>query len=344
MNVTLRELASASGGELIGDPDQIVSGAASLLEARSGEVTFFADPRYKPLLRRTRATAVFVPADFAETIEPAQIRVANPEKAFEQIVLKLAPPLIRFAPGIHPTAVVATDAKLGARVSIQAYVVIEPGASVGDDSVIGAHSYIGHETAIGPRCLIYPHVTIRDRTVIGARVILHSGAVIGADGFGFEVVEGSQQKIAQTGFVQIDDEVEIGANTTVDRARFGRTWIKEGAKIDNLVMIAHNVVVGRHALIAAQAGIAGSSRVGDYVRMGGQSGVTGHVEVGDRIHIGAKAGVSKNVPPDTGTWWGIPAVPVREAQEQLAWIRRLGKLLARVKAIEKELGSQSDPR
>jgi UDP-3-O-[3-hydroxymyristoyl] glucosamine N-acyltransferase len=174
--------------------------------------------------------------------------------------------------------------------------------------------------------------------VIGARVTLHSGVVIGADGFGFEIVEGRHEKIEQIGIVQIDDDVEIGANTTVDRARFGRTWIKAGAKIDNLVQVAHNVVVGRHTGIAAQTGIAGSSRVGDYVMVGGQVGVTGHVEIGDRNIIAAKTGVSKDLPPDGGTWWSTPATPLRQAKEQLAWIHRLGDLFARVKALEKKLG------
>jgi UDP-3-O-[3-hydroxymyristoyl] glucosamine N-acyltransferase len=338
LNLTLRELATASGGELIGNPTQTISGAASLPEAKPGEITFFANPRYLTLLRNTQASAVFVPVDFDESIAPAQIRVSDPVKAFEQVVMNLAPQSVHFEPGIHPTAIVASDAEIGARVSIQPYVVIEAGSKIGDGTVIGSHTYIGHGCSVGAECLIYPRVTIRERSVIGARVIIHSGAVIGADGFGFEVVAGSHQKIAQTGFVQIDDQVEIGANTTIDRARFGRTWIKEGAKIDNLVMIAHNVVVGRHAIIAAQAGIAGSARVGDHVTMGGQSGITGHVEIGDRISIGAKSGVSKSVPPDTGTWWGVPAVPIRDAQEQLAWIRRLGKMFTRLKAIEKKVG------
>ena len=338
MAFTLRELAEISGGELIGDGAQVVTGAASLTEATAGEVTFFADPRYLPQLRKTRASAAFVPADFSEPIDPAQIRVAQPAKAFQEVVLRLAPQPVTFAAGVHPTAVLAAGVKLGARVSIQPYAVIESGAQIGDDTLIGAHSYVGHEVVLGAGCVIYPQVTIRERSVLGARVIIHSGAVIAADGFGFEIVEGRHQKVPQIGIVQIDDDVEIGANTTIDRAKFGRTWIKEGVKIDNLVQIAHNVVVGRHSVIAAQTGIAGSSRVGDYVMIGGQVGVTGHVEIGDRNVIGAKTGVSKNLPPDGGTWWSIPATPLREVKEQLAFIHRLGKLFARVKEIEKKLG------
>ncbi len=338
MTFTLQELATLCGGELHGDGDVLVTGAAPLPEATHGEISFFANPKYIPQLRKTSASAVFVPADFAEPTEPAQIRVANPAKSFEQVVLKFAPPPIRFAPGIHLSSVISPEATLGARVSIQPKAVIEAGAMIGDDTIVGANSYIGHDSIVGANCVIYPHVTIRERTRIGSRVIIHSGAVIAADGFGFEVVEGRQQKVPQIGIVQIDDDVEIGANTTIDRARFGRTWIKEGAKIDNLVQVAHNVVIGKHSIIAAQTGIAGSSRVGDYVMMGGKVGVTGHVEIGDRNIIAASTGVSKNLPADGGMWWGTVAVPLREAKQQLAWMHRLGQLFARVKEIEKKLG------
>ena len=323
---------------MLGDAEQVVTGAASLAEATPGEVSFFANPKYMPLLRKTRASAVFVPADFAESIAPAQIRVANPAKAFEQIVLSLAPEPIRFAPGVHPSAVVSPEAKLGERVSIQPHVVLEPGAVVGDDTVIGVSSYIGHGASIGRGCMIYPQVTIRERTVLGDRVVIHSGVVIGADGFGFEIVEGRQKKIPQIGIVQIDDDVEIGANTTIDRARFGRTWIQEGAKIDNLVQIAHNVVIGKHSVVAAQTGIAGSSRVGNYVMIGGNVGVTDHVAIGDNNMIGARTGVSKDLPANGGVWWGRVAVPLRDAKRHLAWTHRLGELFARVRAIEKKLG------
>lgn len=338
MTFTLGELAEMSAGELRGDPAQVISGAASLAEATEGEVTFFATPKYMPQLRKTRASAVFVPSAFSESIAAATIRVANPAKSFERVVLKLAPAPVRFAPGVHPTAVIAAGAKLGARVSIQPHAVIESGAEIGDDVVIGAQCYIGHETTIGAGSVIYPHVSIRERTRIGSRVIIHGGVVIGADGFGFEIADGQHAKVPQIGIVQIDDDVEIGANTTIDRARFGRTWIQQGVKIDNLVQIAHNVVVGRHSVIAAQTGIAGSSRVGEYVMIGGQVGVTGHVEIGDRNLIGAKTGVSKNLPNDGGTWWSTPATPLREVKEQIAWLHRLGKLFARVKEIEKKLG------
>lgn len=326
-----------SGGELHGDPSLTITGAASLTEASAGEVTFLANRRYLPLLRKSGASAAFVPQDFSEKISPAQIRVVDPARAFEQVVLKLAPEAITFAPGIHPSAVIGANVNLGARVSIQPHAVIESDTTIGDDTVIGAASYVGHEAVIAGNCLIYPHVTIRERTRIGSRVIIHSGVVIGADGFGFEPREGKNEKVPQVGIVQIDDDVEIGANTTIDRARFGRTWIQEGVKIDNLVQVAHNVVIGKFSMVAAQTGIAGSVRIGEHVMVGGQVGIIGHIEIGDRTMIGAQSGISKNI--EGGTWWATPAVPLDEAKQHLAWVRRLGKLFDRVKRIEDRLDS-----
>jgi UDP-3-O-[3-hydroxymyristoyl] glucosamine N-acyltransferase len=337
VTLTLHELAQACGGKLIGDPNAEVTGVASLSEAGPNDITFFADPRYLARLQKTRASAVFVPLTFSEQTAAAQIRVANPSKAFEQEVLKLAPKPVVFAPGVHSTAVVDPSAKLGNGVSIQAHAVIEVGTRIGDNSVIGVGSYIGHESVIGESCLIYPNVTIRERTQIGARVIVHSGAVIGADGFGFETVDGRYQKIPQIGIVQIDDDVEIGANTTIDRARFGRTWIQAGVKIDNLVQIAHNVIIGKNSIIAAQTGISGSTRVGENVKMAGQVGVIGHLTIEDDTVIAAQSGISRDLPG--GAWFGSPAVPLPEAKRQIALIHRLEKLVDRIKAIEKKLGS-----
>ena len=336
MTLTLQEIAKLCDGEISGDAKCGITGAASLDEAVEGEIAFYNNPKYMPRLRKTRASAVFVPKDFSEQTDAAQIRVADPSKAFQQVVLKLAPKPIQFPPGVHPTAIVDPTAKIGARVSIQPHAVIEANVKIGDETVIGAGTYIGHETEIGSGCLIYPNVSIRERTKIGSRVIIHGGAVVGADGFGFEFKDGRQQKIPQIGIVQIDDEVEIGANTTIDRARFGRTWIQEGVKIDNLVQIAHNVVIGKHTVIAAQAGISGSVRIGERVSMAGQVGIVGHATIGDGAMIVAQSGVSKNIPG--GVWFGYPAVPIEEARKQFAWIHRLGRLFERVKEIEKRLG------
>jgi UDP-3-O-[3-hydroxymyristoyl] glucosamine N-acyltransferase len=336
--VTLQEIAELSGGELRGDPALLITGAASLAEATAGEISFFANPKYAGQLRKTQASAIFVPADFTEQTTAAQIRVANPPKAFEQMVMKFAPKPVQFSPGVHATAIVDLTVKLGANVSIQPYAVIEAGTTIGDGVFIGAGSYIGHNSSIGDQSRIYPHVTIRERTRVGARVIIHSGVVIGADGFGFEAVGGRHEKVPQLGIVQIDDDVEIGANTTIDRARFGRTWIQQGVKIDNLVQIAHNVVIGRGSIIVAQVGIAGSSRLGEGVTLAGQVGVVGHIDIGDNNIVAAQSGVSKNLPADGGAWLKSPAVPLPEAKQQIAWVRRLGTLFARVKAIEKKLG------
>ena len=227
---------------------------------------------------------------------------------------------------------------LGEDVCIQPYVVIEDGAKIGRESCIGAHGYIGHGAKIGDGCKIYPHVTIREGSIMGNRVIVHSGAVIGGDGFGFELVNGRHVKIPQIGIVQIDDDVEIGANTTIDRARFGRTWIQEGAKIDNLVQIAHNVIVGKHSILVAQVGISGSSKLGSFVTLAGQVGVVGHIEIGDQAVVGAKSGVTKSVPTKE-TWWGIPACPIDEQKAKWASLGRLPKLQERLKKLEQRLDS-----
>jgi len=335
VTLTLEQIAKLSGGELEGDPETKITGAASLAEATVHEVSFFNNPRYLAQLRKTRAAAVIVPGDFSEQIEAAVIRTPDPAKAFEQVVTKFAPPPIKFAPGIHPSAVIHPRAKLGDHISIQPLVVIEAGARIGSRTVIGAGSYIGHDVVIGDGCMIYPRVTIRERCRLGARVILHSGAVIGADGFGFEMTAQGQQKVPQIGIVQIDDDVEIGANTTIDRARFGRTWIQAGAKIDNLVQVAHNVVIGKDTVIAAQTGIAGSVRIGKRVMIGGQAGIIGHIEIADGTMIGAQTGVSKNL--NGGVWWATPSVPLKEAKVQLAWVRRLGEFFERVRKIEAKL-------
>jgi UDP-3-O-[3-hydroxymyristoyl] glucosamine N-acyltransferase len=335
VSFTVQEIVRSSGGELSGETEQLITGAASVGEATVGEITFYGNPKYLAAFRRTRATAAFVPLDFDEKIVASQIRVANPVKSFQQVVMKFAPPPITHPPGIHATAVIAPDAQIAPDAAIAAHAVVEAGVAIGARSVIGANAYIGHESQMGDGCLIYPNVTIRERTRIGNRVIIHSGAVIGADGFGFEMIDGRHQKIPQIGIVQIDDDVEIGANTTIDRARFGRTWIQEGAKIDNLVQIAHNVVIGKHSIIVAQVGIAGSVQIGQRVTIGGQAGIIGHIEIGDGTAIGAQSGVSRSI--SGGAWWATPAEPLKEAMEHLALVRRLGKLFARVKAIERRL-------
>ncbi len=337
--MTVSELAALVGGQLASGADGSakISGAAALAEALPGEVTFFGNPKYLLKLRASKATVALVPLGFAEEVPAACIRCENPTLAFSKVIEKFAPPPVHFAPGVHPTAVVAPGVRLGAGVSIQPHAVIEAGASIGDGTVVGAHSYIGHEAQIGGGCLIHPHVMIGFRCKIGSRVILHSGAVLGGDGFGFELQDGRHVKIPQIGIVQVDDDVEIGANSTVDRARFGRTWIGEGTKIDNLVQIGHNVVIGKHCILCAFVGVSGSTKIGDYVTLAGQVGTVGHVEIGDGVIVGAQAGVSKTLAVKQ-IYMGSPAVPAREWKEQVAQIHSLHKLRARVARLEQLLG------
>jgi len=341
--LTVQELAALVGGQFVSADDggRTITGAAALADAGEGHCTFFGNAKYLPQLKASRATAALVPLDFSEPISPVAIRVENPSLAFARVLETFAPAPIYFAPGVHPTAVVGRDVVLGENVSIQPFAVIEDGARIGANSVLGAHAYIGHAASLGADCHLAPRVTIGARCVLGNRVIIHSGAVLGSDGFGFEFAAGRHVKIPQTGIVQVDDDVEIGANVTIDRARFGRTWIQEGTKIDNLVQIAHNVVVGKHCIIVSQTGISGSTRLGNYVTLAGQVGVVGHIEIGDQTVVAAQSGVSKSLAPKQIVF-GYPAMPLREAKEQLAYIGRLPKLYARVKALEKNAASPPD--
>ena len=335
MEITVSELAALVGGQLASGADGSakISGVAALAEALPGEVTFFGNPKYLPQLRTSKASAAMVPLAFTEEVPALCIRCENPTLAFSKAVEKFAPPPVYFPPGVHPTAVIAPGVVLGADVSIQPHAVIEEGASIGTGTVIGAHSYVGHETYIGSDCLIHPRVTIGFRCKIGSRVILHSGVVLGGDGFGFEFQNGRHVKIQQIGIVQIDDDVEIGANSSVDRARFGRTWIGEGTKIDNLVQVGHNVVIGKHCILCALTGVSGSTKLGNYVTLAGQVGTVGHVEIADGVTVGAQSGVSKTLPVKQ-MYMGTPAVPAREWKEQVAQIHSLHKLRARVARLE----------
>ncbi len=338
LQFTIQELAALTGGQFVSPSDGglRVTGAAALSDAGEGDVTFFGNARYLPALKSSQATVALVPLEFDEPIGPVALRVSNPSLAFAQVMERFAPAPVVFAPGVHPSAVVAPGVELGEGVSVQPYAVIEPGAKIGARTVIGAHGYVGHDVSIGSDCSFAAHVTVGARCRVGDRVILHTGVVLGSDGFGFEFVEGRHVKIPQTGMVQVDSDVEIGANTTVDRARFGRTWIGEGTKIDNLVQIAHNVVIGKHCIVVAQSAIAGSAKLGNYVTLAGQSAVVGHVEIGDQVVVAARGAVSKNT-ASKQVLWGAPAVPIREAKEQMASQRRLPKLLERVKRLEQLL-------
>ncbi|MEQ1859406.1 MAG: UDP-3-O-(3-hydroxymyristoyl)glucosamine N-acyltransferase [Chthoniobacteraceae bacterium] len=335
MQLTVHELAALVGGQFASEADGAakIGGATSIAEAREGDVTFFGNVKYLAALKACHATAALVPMDFAEAIPPIAIRCENPTLAFSTVLARIAPPPIRFPSGVHPSAIIGAGVELGADVSIQPHVVIEPGAKVGARTVLGAGSYIGHDAQLGEDCQLAARVTVGARCVVGNRAIFHSGVVIGSDGFGFEFTAGRHVKIPQTGIVQVDDDVEIGANTTVDRARFGRTWIGEGTKIDNLVQLGHNVQIGRHCIVCAQTGISGSARLGNFVVVGGQVGTVGHIFIGDGAQIGAQSGITKDVPPGA-VLWGTPAIPIKEQIDLLARFSRLPRLGERVKRLE----------
>lgn len=320
-----------------------ISGVASLQEARAGDITFFSNPRYLAQLRGCKASAVIVSREFSEIIDPVVVRVDNPSSAFASAVAAFAPSEPEIPSGIHPSAIVDPSAVLEEGVSVGPLAFIGERARIGSGSVIGPGCMIGREVRLGNGCLLHPGVVIRERCILGNRVILQPGAVIGSCGFGYEFKEGRHVKIPQTGIVEIGDDVEIGANTTIDRARFGRTVIGKGSKIDNLVQIAHNVQIGPHTVICSQVGIAGSTRVGSYVTLAGQVGLAGHIEIGDKAVLGAQSGLSKNVPAGSMVL-GAPAKPMKEWKQTNFYISQLGKLYERVKELEKKLSEREETR
>jgi UDP-3-O-[3-hydroxymyristoyl] glucosamine N-acyltransferase len=342
--LSVRELAElVKTGIPTNGADTIITGFASLREAGSGDLSFLSNPRYRQQLADTRASVVLVPVGWTDT--PAHVTglaVQDPSAAFEKVVEKFGfqPSTIRF--GIHPSAAVGVGVEANhARIAIGAHAVVEEGAHLGDDVEIGAGCFVGKGVHIGSGSRLYPNVTVLDGCILGKNVILHSGTVIGADGFGYEFVNGRHRKIRQAGIVQIDDDVEIGANTTVDRARFGRTWIGEGTKIDNQVQIAHNVVIGRHCIIVAGVGIAGSAQIGDGVVIAAQAGVAGHVTIGSRCTVAARSGVTKDLPPGPAMYMGFPAGPAAQERRRIAAGRQVPELLARVKKLEQSQLEQS---
>lgn len=341
MKATLEELAALLGGSIAqGDPAQIITGFSSIQEAEPGEITFLGNSRYAPALHTSRASAVLTDEE-TEGL-PAHmgvIRVINPTLKFSLIIQEYGPVKRPFTPGIHPTASVSPGAKLDpARVEVGANAVIESGASIGAGTSIQGGAFIGMDVVIGTDSVIHPNAVIKDRCIIGNRVIIHSAVVIGSDGFGYEFSEGRHKKIEQVGIVQIDDDVEIGSGTSIDRARFGRTWIGEGTKIDNLVQIGHNVVVGKHCIIVAQVGIAGSAHLGNYVTIAAQTGIVGHLHLADRVVVLARSGVTKNL-TEPGAYTGWPARPLMEGRRLLALPGKIPDMNRRIKELEKKLAA-----
>jgi UDP-3-O-[3-hydroxymyristoyl] glucosamine N-acyltransferase len=338
MEKPLCEIAEFVGGEIVGDSSVLISGVSGIREAKPGEITFIADPRYADMLDETNASAVIVSSEVSRNGKKTLLKCPNPRLAFINLVNMWATDEIPHPTGIHPTSIIGEHVELGKNVAIHAYVVIEDGAVIGDNVVIYPHTYIGRESRIGSNTLIYHDVTVRERVAIGERVIIHSGARIGNDGFGFTSHEGIHHKEPQIGSVVIEDDVEVGANVTIDRATFGQTRIGRGTKIDNLVQIGHNVTIGEHCIIVALVGIAGSVQLGNGVTLAGQAGVAGHLKIGDNCVVAARSGVTKSIPPNSRVS-GWPAVPHDKEQKVKASIRRLPDLLKRLRTLEKRLAS-----
>lgn len=348
MKTSVGEIAALVEGTLLrGDCASLLTNFAALDQADASCVSFYGNPKYREQLESTRAGLVLV-AD-ATVLAPessALVLVGNPVMAFDRIVrlYGVTPP--PFLPGVRDGAFVDPLAKLNPTlVSVAANATISAGAVIGDGTRIGAGAVIGEDVVIGKDCVIGSNVTICQGCLLGDRVILHPGVVVGADGFGFEFVDGRHRKIEQLGIVRIHDDVEIGASSTIDRARFGETVIGEGTKIDNQVQIGHNCIIGKHCIIVAQVGISGSTRIGDYVTLAAQSGVAGHLVIADRVTFGGRSGVIASVREPGGTYFGYPARPFKEDRREAMRIKQLGSLFRRVKALESEsLASTEDNR
>lgn len=333
----LAEIAEHLGGVLEGDGDIEIASVAGLKEAGKGDLSFLANPKYAAQVAETKASAVIVPNDWDREATCAIIRSENSDQAFAVAAEMFHEPVPAPEAGIHPSAIVAESARLGEGVSVGANCTISEGVVIGDNTVVSPNCFIGYKTTIGADCLLYPMVSTREFTEIGDRVIIHNGAVIGSDGFGYAVQEdGSRTKIPQIGIVLIEDDVEIGANVAIDRARFGKTRIGQGSKIDNLVQIAHNVVIGEHTVLCGQSGISGSTTIGSKVILAGQSGLAGHLEVGDGAIVGAQAGVMKNIEPKDFVM-GSPAMNHLQAKKAIANMVTLPKLKEKVKQLEEEV-------
>ncbi len=330
---TLGQVAEQLGGRLVGDADRPITGVRPLHDAGPGDLSFFTNPRYRSQLDTTEAGAIIVP----EGVEPPGknlVVCGHPYLAFARS-LELFHPRSRPAEtGISPMAHVADDCRVGEGVTVMPFAYVGPGCSLGDSVLIMPGAVLMRDVVLGRETVIHPNVTVGHGTLIGCRVIVHGGTVLGSDGFGYVPDGGRQHKIPQVGRVVVEDDVEIGANVTVDRATLGETRICRGAKIDNLVQIAHNVRVGEDNILVAQVGISGSTRLGDRVTLAGQTGVAGHIEVGDGITVTARAGVTKSVRGE-GVYSGFPLMEHRRWRKVHAAYTRLPELLERLKRLEK---------
>jgi UDP-3-O-[3-hydroxymyristoyl] glucosamine N-acyltransferase len=337
MPPTLATLAELVGGRLVNDShgDLAITGAATLDDARTGDITMVDLASKAPRLARSAASAVLVPQDFVPDNPPA-IQVDDVHLAFTAIVTHFRPPLVSARFGVSPAATVSPRARLGKDVDVH------PGATIGDDVEIGPHSTI-HSGArilagckLGSSVTVYPNAVLYERTIVGDRSVIHAGAVLGAHGFGYKLVGGRHQLSAQLGNVEIGCDVDVGACSTIDRGTYSATVVADGTKIDNQVMIAHNCRIGRHNLICSQVGVAGSTTTGDYVVMAGQVGVRDHVHIGAGAILGAKAGVSGDVPAGAHLL-GSPAVPLRDQKLQFAILSRLPDMRKQLKELQRQV-------
>ena len=323
-----------------GATTESIRGIASLGSAQAGDISFLGNAKYKTTVASSRASVVLVPVDYDGSPGANQVHmfVENPSVALARLCSRIEQALWpKPAAGIHPSAVVAPDARVAASATVGPLCVVESGASVGGRTHLQSGVFVGRGAVVGDDGWLQPGSIVCAECTLGARVRLHPGVVIGADGFGYELVKGRLEKVPQVGTVVIGDDVEIGANSTVDRSRFETTAVGEGTKIDNLVQVGHNVVIGRHCLICAQVGIAGSVTLGDYVVVGGQCGLAGHLTVGSGVMIAAKSGVKDDIPAKTSVW-GSPSLPLLLEQKIVILRNRLPELFKRVDALEKKAG------
>lgn len=332
---TVEELAKTVGGSFTGNGAEAINDVAPLEEAGPGQITFISDQKYLKLLDSTKASAVILKEGRYEAAGISLIMVKDPQAAFSKVI-DIFRPAAHPLPGVHPKSEVHATALLGKGVSIQAFTVVEEGAKIGDGAVLYPGVYIGRNADIGDNAILYSGVAVREGCKVGNRVIIHCNSVIGSDGFGYSREGAKSIKIPQRGIVRIEDDAEIGACVTVDRATIGETVIGRGTKIDNLVQIAHNVKVGEDAIIVAQAGIAGSSKIGNRVILGGQVGIVGHINIGDGVMIGAKSGITSDVPKGA-VLSGIPAIPHGDWLRAQSLYAKLPELKKKIADLEKRV-------
>lgn len=334
---SLSELASLVGGRVVGDKNVEIQRVASIDEAAAGDITFLTSPRYQTYLQSCKASAIIIGNHVTVPSHGKNnfLLVDQPYLAFAKI-LDVLTPKPHFDCQISPDSSIGDSAVLGENVTVFPHVYVGQGVKVGRGTVLFPSVFLGDGVVVGEDCILYPQVTVREGCRLGHRVMLHAGVVIGSDGFGFAEEGGARRKIPQVGTVEVGDDVEIGANTTVDRATLGRTIIGRGAKIDNLVQIAHNVVVGENSVIVAQAGIAGSTRIGKEVIVAGQVGIVNHIEIGDRARIGPQSGIAQSVPPGAVLSGAIVAAPHKDWIKVMVLLPRLPKLWNTVRHLERK--------